>query len=184
MYGDPFCEIVEEIEKAASEGVGTPQTFTGLSIDPSGPDVFEFTITVPCDITVSIDPTTGDPYLAGPQNADGSCSAGTLFSPDTQANLDLEVLGPAGSLAVGNVNPVGMIESITVSLPAAGTYQIQVSNNGELGIQGYTMTCSLFNCVSAARIPNMGEWGLICLALCLLIFGIVVIREREFALEA
>ncbi len=191
LYGDSFCEVVDALTKAAETGTGTPQTFTNLSVENNGgTDVYEFTVAATCDISIEINPNIGTAYLAGPQemptatNPSG-CTPGTLYDPNIQANLDLAIIGPTGSLGI-SANAIGSAESLNISLPDPGTYQIVITNNGAAEIQAYEMTCTLSNCVVPADrgIPTMGEWGLICLGFMFLIFGTLTIRQRQLIIQS
>ncbi len=77
----------------------------------------------------------------------------------------------------------GQVAATAVNL-IAGNYTVIVTDaNGCANTASVTVGAGPDACIGL-DIPTMGEWGLICLGLCLLIFGIAVIREREFAIEA
>ena len=58
--------------------------------------------------TVSVTATPlGSTYLSGPQNANGSCSAGSNYNPVDNQNLALAVLGTNGSTTLGSSDSSG-----------------------------------------------------------------------------
>ena len=97
--------------------------------------------------------------------------------------------GSATVVAAGGTGPFtyqwsnGQVTETATNL-VAGNYTVIVTDaNGCDNTASVVVGAGAEACVGL-DIPTMGEWGLICLALCLMIFGIVVIREREFAIEA
>jgi len=102
-----------------------------LSIDGSTDQDF-YSFAAPANSRASITLTpTGSTYLDGPQNLDGSCSAGTSFNSLVENNLGVQLLGQSGSnvLATADSLPAGGPELITnLSLiEGAGTYYVRVS---------------------------------------------------------
>jgi serralysin len=101
----------------------------GVSVDGlSDVDVYAFSAAAGSLATVTLTPT-GSTYLSGPQNANGSCSAGTDFDTRRQSDLTLELLAPTGSsLAYVDAGGLGDAEALTgVALPGgAGSYFVVV----------------------------------------------------------
>ncbi len=110
--------------------VSTPgNASTQRSIDDnSDTDYFSFTVgaSTTLDVTLTPDGTT---YLSGPQNANGSCSAGSNFNALAQSNLEVRVYDTDGTtvLASANATSAGNPETISsLALPGAGTYFVRV----------------------------------------------------------
>ncbi len=82
--------------------------------DNADVDFWKFTITGSRQVTISVSPF-GNGYLQGPQNADGSCSAGTNFDPTTQNDLGVELRDQNGTtvLATANAGAAGATETIS-----------------------------------------------------------------------
>lgn len=143
-YGD-FNEHNDTDATATSIGNGNI-TLSDVSIDDGGGnDWYALTVAGPSLFSVSVAPS-GVTYLEGPQNANGSCSAGTNFDPRTELDLILEVIDTDGVvvLATADDGPAGTVESINgVALAGAGTYFVRVSSNDTFNlIQGYELTAS------------------------------------------
>lgn len=131
-YGDSF-ESNDAPGIATSLGslaVGDTVSLDTRSIDDnSDPDFFAFTVGAGTNASVTISPS-GSSYLSGPQNANGSCSAGTTYNPADNQNLALQILDTNGStvLASANATGAGGSESLSsVALPGAGSYYVSIS---------------------------------------------------------
>ncbi len=112
--------------------------------DNSDPDLYEFTVGSNTNATVSVTPN-GSTYLSGPQNANGSCSAGTNYNALDNQNLVLEILDSNGStvLASANSTGAGSAETLTnIALPGAGSYFVDVSG-GSNEAQLYELALSV-----------------------------------------
>ena len=126
---------------------GAPAVESTISIDSTGDeDWFSFTIPGELRATVAVTPT-GTTYPNGPQNGDGSCSAGTSFNALTQSDLDVELrgIGGASSLASATGGGTGDTETIS-SAPlseGAGTYDVRVFSDGPDSVQMYDLSVSL-----------------------------------------
>lgn len=84
----------------------------------------------------------GAPYLDGKQLESG-CEEGTLFSPNLQRNLDLEIVNAGGDvLATSAASPEGGTETITdFDLTGSGPYYARVSTPDTADkIQAYTLS--------------------------------------------
>lgn len=132
-YGDRF-EPNDTAGTADPEAIlpSGSSTLLNLSIDDnSDVDWYSFQANAGSRLTVSALPAGPTSYLAGPQNADGSCSAGTAQSPRTVHDLTLGVYrGTGGSITLANVNATtaGNTETITdLVLPASDTYFVKVA---------------------------------------------------------
>lgn len=131
-YGDSL-EHNDTPGTASSLGSFSPGNGTMLGTrsvdDNSDPDFFSFTVGSGTNASVTVNPL-GSTYLSGPQNPNGSCSAGTNFNALSQQDLALEILDTNGTtvLASANSTGAGSSESLSnVALPGAGTYFFRVS---------------------------------------------------------
>jgi len=145
--------------------------------------------------TANITPDVGDMMSS-------TASTCVEIVPCMPGVLGLEITGQATSCQTGNdgtatvtasggVAPYtfqwsnGIVAATTVGL-TAGTVSVTVTDaNGCAETISTTIAAGPDPCamVVTSDIPTMGEWGLICLALCFLIFGVVVIRQTESAFE-
>ncbi|MGD9690140.1 MAG: matrixin family metalloprotease [Phycisphaerales bacterium] len=124
-------------------GVPTPGNSSALSIDNEGEqDWFRFTLAQPLLVSVTLSPV-GSNYLDGPQNGNGSCSAGTAEDAVAQANLRLQLFGPDGAIPIftADANAAGSSEIASQILcPAADSF-IRVSETAAVtGTQLYRFT--------------------------------------------
>jgi len=170
-YGDPL-EVHGSLRNNDSPTAATPLVLSPgssaawqwLSIDDSTDlDHYAFSGTTAQQVTVRIIPSDPilpadpnlDTYLEGPQNSDGSCSAGTDFDPTTQQDLILDLLAANGStvLASAPIQAAGLSEEITsFQLPANGTHYIRVRGGAADRAQLYRMEVLL---VDAAPAPQL-----------------------------
>ena len=100
-----------------------------LSIDDDADiDFFSFTVGAGLAVNATLTPV-GPSYLSGPQNADGSCSAGTLFHASTQSDLALAILAADGTtvLHTAHSQGLGVAETLSTLLLPAGTYYARVT---------------------------------------------------------
>jgi subtilisin-like proprotein convertase family protein len=89
---------------------------------------------------------TGTTYLAGAQNGDGSCSAGTSFNALIINDLGVDLRGTDGAtvLATANSGGAGVAETIApTSLGGAGTYFVRVFAGGVNNVQGYQLAVTI-----------------------------------------
>lgn len=141
-------------------------------------DVYEFEMTaLKCNIEIVVEPT-GTTYLEGPQNADGSCSAGVPFDAAAQGDLIVDLVDPNGNVvATSNVGGLGVAETINqTNVTEMGTYQIVVRNNGSNDVQMYKITCTATDCTP---VPTMSQWGLMIFGLLILNMGVIFLYRRE-----
>lgn len=105
-------------------------------------DWFRFTINGPMTVTITATPV-GTTYLSGPQNANGSCSAGTAENSLAMAALAVQLYGPniPTLLATADTNPPGVAESIhELPLTTAGDYYVRVYATSASGPQMYRLS--------------------------------------------
>jgi uncharacterized membrane protein len=126
-------------------GNGTAN-FIELNIDDdTDVDFYRFTTTaVNKQVTVVVTPN-GATYLEGPQNGDGSCSAGTSFNSLVRHDLSVQLLDSNGTtvLATANSNPAGQSETISAfQLTGTGPYFIRIAGStaDEAQLYGFSVT--------------------------------------------
>ena len=122
------------------------QNETGRSIDGSGDeDFFRFTADASDTLDVTLTPV-GSNYLAGPQNQNGSCSAGNFFNSQNQNNMGLEILAADGvsMIAMATSNGLGVAESVSNQLLTdSGNYFVRVMPGFEDAAQLYDLVLSI-----------------------------------------
>ncbi len=115
-----------------------------LSIDDnSDRDFFEINLTEPAELVIAVAPAAGE-YLNGPQNFNGSCSAGTLTDYNSIHNLRISVYTPDDLFnpqATSDVAPAGQGEFLTYQAETAGTVWIEIDpSTNTNSVQRYTLT--------------------------------------------
>lgn len=127
-YGDP--DEPNDVRAAASGLAASAVTVAGRSIDDNlDVDWYRFPGAIGEQISFTLQPL-GMSYLEGPQNPDGTCSAGTTFDSLVRSDLALEVRDSDGVtiLASADAGPAGVAESITnLSLPRSGNFFVRVA---------------------------------------------------------
>ncbi len=90
----------------------------------------------------------GATYLAGPQNANGSCSPGSNFNPQSENNLSMELIATNGSTVITTANsqPTGSVETITdqTLTDGSGTYYLKIEGSDN-ATQVYQIQISITN---------------------------------------
>jgi uncharacterized repeat protein (TIGR01451 family) len=120
-------------------------TFTGNGggLDDNGDlDFFRFTVPAGKQVDVTVTPV-GQTYLQGPQNTNGSCTAGTSFNSLALNDVALQVIASNGTtvLATANANPAGVAETLNnVALTTAGQFFIRVSGGTADNVQLYNLS--------------------------------------------
>lgn len=109
-----------------------------------------FYIDVPCDGGSLSEPSYG-------------LSAGTAMNEISPGVYELEFWRPSGLLPTFSITTVLGGGVITLTAPNAT----------------FEPVCFQEDCIVVEPIPTMGEWGLMCLGLLLLILGVVTIKQRE-----
>jgi hypothetical protein len=145
-YGDRF-EHDDTPGTAASLGSFSSTTETNLSVDSNtDTDVFSLIAAAGTTLDVSLTPT-GMTYLSGPQNGDGSCSAGTNYNSLIIQDLEVRVLDVNGTaeLAAADLNGVGQSEVLDdVELSSgAGTYFVEITGDSTDEAQLYQLSLTI-----------------------------------------
>ncbi|MFN8489015.1 MAG: RICIN domain-containing protein [Caldilineaceae bacterium] len=152
LYGDPNEKPGARNDTAAqatdlgapAAGVSVLQTNLGLDAN-TDQDWFRLTVVANQQLDVSASPV-GLTYLSGPQNPDGSCSAGASINSLALQNLGFEIRDANGTtiLATANSNGAGLAESLSnVALGAAGTKYIRIFGAGTDDVQLYNLQLTL-----------------------------------------
>lgn len=145
-YGDRF-EHDETPGIAAFLGSFSSTTETNLSIDDnSDTDVYSLSASASTQLDVTLMPI-GSTYLSGPQNGDGSCSAGTSFNSLNIHDLGVRVLDVNGTteLATADLNGAGLSETLeeVVLTSGAGTYFVEVTGDSTDAAQLYQLSLTI-----------------------------------------
>ncbi|HOC44244.1 MAG TPA: matrixin family metalloprotease [Thermoanaerobaculales bacterium] len=130
--------------------LGTPTgllTIDNLSVDDDS-DYDDYSLTVGSGASLSITVTpTGWTYLSGPQNPNGSCTAGSSFDSLAIHDLSLRVLDVNGTteLAFADANGAGLPEALpSVPLPSGpGTYFVELAGDATDSAQLYRLELSV-----------------------------------------
>ena len=114
-----------------------------LSIDDDADqDFHKFTVGPGKKVTIRAIPS-GASYFSGPQNPDGSCTAGSLVQSWGIHDLALDLRNTDGSsvLASANAFSAGSTEAITnAALPGPGTFFVRVSSVSAVNdVQAYSL---------------------------------------------
>ncbi len=142
-YGDDF---EDDDTTGTAAGLGSADggiTLNDVSIDDNSDiDFYGFDVAAASSVDVTLTPI-GFTYLNGPQNPNGSCSAGTSFDSLIIQDLSLAVIDSDGSTVLASVdlNPAGMAEMVVdVTLPSgAGTYFVEVDGDATNNVQLYQL---------------------------------------------
>jgi len=148
-YGDPK---EPNNSAAAAFRFGTIANDTTISqlglCDSTDRDNYRFSIAAGKGFTLTLVPV-GHSYLAGPQNDDGSCTAGTLINTIDDLDMSLALLRATDStqLMYKNVNPAGQNEEIYhYEVTAAGdSFIARVRGSGVRDVQLYELRFDIFN---------------------------------------
>jgi Ca2+-binding RTX toxin-like protein len=110
-------------------------------------DLFRFNAGTNRMVSVSIVPPSVAPYFEGSQNADGTCTSGTLFDPANVQDLHLDLLDSDGEtvLATANLVGVGETETLTnVRLPNhGGPFFVRIFGDTGDNIQAYELSLTV-----------------------------------------
>jgi len=145
-YGDRFehNDTSGNATDLGGPGEGTVD-LGGVSVDDNGDgDVYRLHRGAPGRLDAVLTPV-GFTYLSGPQNPNGTCSAGTSFNSLTIHDLRLRVLDASlVPLATVDANGAGAGESLSeLTLPAAGDYFIEVTGDSSNAAQLYRLELTL-----------------------------------------
>ena len=132
FYGDRY-ELVNDSATTAPAPFAASGTTTvsNVSIDDNlDVDWYKFDAPAGAIVSVTVTPSGPTSYLSGPQNGDGSCSAGSAVAPRIVHNLAVSInRGASGTtlLTSSDAAAAGNAESIlNYVLPATDTYRIKV----------------------------------------------------------
>jgi len=144
-YGDRF-EHDDTVGTASVVGA-LPTVLGDLSIDDNADvDLYRVTAAASQALNVDLRPV-GTSYLSGPQNSNGSCTAGSTFDALRIHDLAVTVLDRDGStiLAASDSGGLGDPETLTeVALPSgAGDYFVRVDGNSTDSAQMYEIELGL-----------------------------------------
>jgi hypothetical protein len=162
-YGDTF-EHNDTSGTATNLGAFAPGgslAIPWLSVDDNADtNFYAFSAAAFNDVSVTVTPV-GATYLQGPQNANGTCTAGTSFNSLNLHDLGVEVLDSDGAtvLAVANLNPAGQPESLAnIPLPSgAGTYYLRAFGGSTDNAQLYQLGLSVAGPVCGNGVLESGE---------------------------
>jgi hypothetical protein len=145
-YGDRF-EDNDTLGKAAPLGTFGTITKDNLSVDSNtDADVYGFIVDTGAAVDVTITPI-GYTYLSGPQNTNGSCSAGTDYDSLNIQDLEVRVLDVNGNteLAAADRNGVGQPEELdNIALSSgAGTYYVEITGDATDAAQLYQLSMTV-----------------------------------------
>jgi hypothetical protein len=164
-YGDAY-EHNDSSATATNLGMLTPNSPIWedcLSVDDnSDQNFYAFTTGANGLLTATVAPPGVAPYLSGPQNGNGTCSAGVLFDPNIIHDLGFDIIDTDGTtvLISVNANPVGVAETLNnFPLPGAGTYFIRVFGDTTNNIQAYELHLEVAD-VECKTGGSCGEWNL------------------------
>jgi hypothetical protein len=127
-------------------------------------DYFKFTVSAAALLNATLTPR-GSTYLSGPQNSNGSCSAGTNVNSLTAATLSMQVLGTNGTtvLATAPAQPAGSAQSVTgVTLPAPGTYYIKIGASAVTSPQLYSLSFSAGSTTTCPQFTDQPQDQTLC----------------------
>ncbi|MBN8690582.1 MAG: matrixin family metalloprotease [Armatimonadetes bacterium] len=185
FYGDPYEPNNNVAEATVKPVLGTYSSASGLvnfgniplnpsagqpdpintsimSLHPNGPDVdlYRFTVTNPTSVVFTTTPV-GSTYLNGPQNSNGSCTAGTNFDALNVANLNATLLGTDGATVLSSATDTGtgVAESTVARTLAAGTYFVRVNSAAVSSTQGYKCSLNLRAPQAITGALNVGPFG-------------------------
>ena len=158
QYGDNYepNDTLATGSAVINESGGT--TLTNLSIDDnSDVDYYKFNANAGGTITAFVFPTGPSSYLNGPQNANGSCSAGTSVLPLVVQDLVISIYRGTSTtpLIVQNASGPGAVETISnFAFPASDVYSIRVSSAITTDdVQLYTLSTTI-----VATAPRIGDF--------------------------
>lgn len=155
-YGDLYEPQSDDPTNAPNLGavaVGGIIGLTNVSIDDnSDADFYEFTLTTPAEVQISVSPDAAT-YVQGPQT--GACNSGTNSNYNAIHDLSISVVtpnNPFNPIATVNATGVGGAETLVLQLTTPGDYVIQVNGSNVNNIQRYAMGVfvnSIGNCSAA-----------------------------------
>lgn len=143
-YGDPNEPNDDDGEATDLGALGNGSYgVSGAGIDDEGDsDWYRVELTAGRRLSVTVSPV-GSSYLSGPQNLNGSCSAGEMFDALAEQDLGVEIIWTDGGsvLAAADETEAGEAETIAnLNLGAsAGAYYIRVYGTTPDKVQMYDL---------------------------------------------
>ena len=142
LYGDGFERYSSNKNNntiATAYNLGTLNatgTAQNVSIGNSNDiDIYRFQISSARQLSITVTPTPQAAYLEGIQNANGSCSSGTSFSPTNRQNLSIRVIDTDGTTVMGSSDTavIGQVETLSnIQLLETGQdYYVEITGGGE-----------------------------------------------------
>lgn len=144
QYGDPN----EPNDNAAqATNIGSPFFFSlsAVSIDDnSDSDYYAIDFAEPGELTIQVT-ATGETYLDGPQNNNGSCSAGTNYDSLRIHDLKVDLIDTDGVSVITTEDSTGLggVEVLTVVVEDPGTYYARVRGGNTNSIQAYNLFATI-----------------------------------------
>lgn len=145
-YGDRF-EHDDTSATAAPLGAFGSTTEANLSVDDNtDTDVYSFIVNAVGEVDITVTPM-GTTYLEGPQNSNGSCTAGSSYNTLTIQDLEIRVLDVDGvtQLAASDMTGVGgseVLEDVALT-NGAGTYFVEVTGDSTNDAQLYQLSMTV-----------------------------------------
>jgi hypothetical protein len=136
-------------------------------------DYFKFSLTSAANLNATVTPR-GTTYLSGPQNSDGSCSAGSSVNSLAAAALTLQVLGSNGTtvIATAPVQPAGSPVSLTgITLPAAGTYYLKIAASSLTSPQMYALSFSAGSTTTCPQFTDQPQDQTLCVGNAIVLYA-------------
>ena len=147
-YGDAH-EVNDSADTGSDLGflaAGSVTMIEQLSVNDDS-DLFRFNAAKNRMVSVSIAPPSVTPYFEGSQNANGTCTSGTLFDPASVQDLHLDLLDSDGETVLATTNLAGMGEPETltnVRLPNhGGPFFVRIFGDTGDNIQAYELTLTV-----------------------------------------
>lgn len=109
--------------------------------------------------------------------------SGVLYVSIIEGGSKQQVLGPISGAVPGGIHAADEWEEIFIDLSAYRDSDIQIeflamkptdASVGDIAIDNLRI------CTSSNAVPTMGEWGIICVFLLIMIFGVVSLKNPSF----
>lgn len=142
LIGGLNNDVYSRATNLGSPADGVSIDVADVSIDDNDDeDWYSFSVSENRQVDVAVTPK-GSTYLSGPQNPNGTCTAGIPVNSLAVHNLDITVVDADGStvLATAGANGAGLAESLSsISLGAAGVKYLHVVGSAADDIQLYDL---------------------------------------------
>ena len=148
-YGDNYEPNDDAGEVSPLGMLAADYVLSNVSLDDnSDSDFYRFAVPAGKGFTLDLNPI-GYSYLDGPQNENGSCSAGSWINSLDDQNLDLYLRNSSGQnvLAQSATHPSGESERIyRYQAPAQGdSFVVEISGANSNAVQVYELSFEIFN---------------------------------------